>query len=68
MPESEAVELQTYTVPGEYQDELHSMLRSALEAEGHRVGRVTKGPGATLMVASARPPAPPGGGLELSGI
>lgn len=50
--ESEAVELQTYTVPPEYKNELHSMLRSALEAEGNRVGRVTKGPGGTLLVVA----------------
>jgi hypothetical protein len=52
VPESEAVELQTYAVPQEYQDELHSMLRSALEAESVHVGRVTKGPGGTLLVVA----------------
>jgi len=51
----EPVELRTYTVPPQQQEEIRSMLRSALESEGHRVGRVTAGPsGALLVVAPPR--------------
>lgn len=48
----EAVELKTYDVPEEYKDDLRSMLRSALESEGNTVGRVSSGPGGTLLVVA----------------
>lgn len=46
------VELQTYTVPEQYKEELRLMLQSALGGDDKRIGRVTKGPGGTLLVVA----------------
>ena len=48
----EPVELRTYSVPLQQQEEIRRMLRSALESEGNRVGRVTAGPSGTLLVVA----------------
>ena len=47
---SEPVELRTYSVPPAQQEEIRRMLRSALDSESQRVGRVTAGPSGTLLV------------------
>ena len=45
-------ELRTYQVPADYQDDLRDMLRSALGTGDTRLGRVTNGPGGTLLVVA----------------
>ena len=49
---AEPVVLQTYDVPPEYRDELRTMLRSALGTDDNSIGRVTTGPGGTLLVVA----------------
>jgi len=49
----ELPELRTYQVPQEYQQDLRDMLQSALLGTGDaRIGRVTNGPGGTLLVVA----------------
>ncbi len=49
----ELPELRTYQVPQEYQQDLRDMLQSALLGTGDaRTGRVTNGPGGTLLVVA----------------
>jgi hypothetical protein len=49
---TEPVELRTYSVPAQQQEEIRRMLRSALESEGNRVGRVSAGPSGTVLVVA----------------
>lgn len=49
---AEPIELQTYKVPPDYQEEIKMMLRSALESDANRVGRVTAGPAGTILVVA----------------
>ena len=49
---TEPLELRTYEVPAQYRDDLRSMLRSALGTDEDRIGRVTSGPGGTLLVVA----------------
>ena len=51
---TEALELMSYEVPPEYQDDLRGMLQSALGTGDDRVGRVIDGPGGTLLVTLSR--------------
>ena len=46
------IELRSYEVPLEYQDDLRGMLQSALGSGDNRVGRVISGPGSTLLVTA----------------
>ena len=45
-------ELRTYQVPQEYQNDLRDMLQDALGSGDARIGRVTEGPGGTLLVVA----------------
>jgi len=49
---AEPAELRTYQVPPDYQDDLRGMLDSVLRVGDTRLGRVTKGPGGTLLVVA----------------
>ena len=49
---SEPVELRIHEVPAEVRDDLSSMLRSVLGSGETRLGRVTDGPGATIIVVA----------------
>ena len=49
---TEAIELMSYEVPPEYQDDLRGMLQSALGTGDDRLGRVINGPGGTLLVTA----------------
>ena len=44
--------LRTYQVPPDYQDDLRDMLQSVLVLGQTRLGRVTNGPGGTLLVVA----------------
>ena len=48
----EPAELRTYQVPQEYQNNLRDMLQDALGSGDARIGRVTEGPGGTLLVVA----------------
>ena len=48
----EPVVLRTYHVPPDYQDDLRGMLDTALRLGDTRLGRVTHGPGGTLLVVA----------------
>ena len=48
----EPAEMRTYQVPTEYQNDLRDMLQDALGRGDDRVGRVTEGPGGTLLVVA----------------
>ena len=49
---AEQAELRTYRVPPDYQDDLRVMLDSAMRVGDTRLGRVTSGPGGTLLVVA----------------
>ncbi|MCP3977819.1 MAG: hypothetical protein GY716_00620 [bacterium] len=49
---NEQVLLRTYEVPMEHRDALRNMLRSVLGSEENRIGRVSNGPGGTLLVVA----------------
>ena len=51
---AEQAELRTYRVPPDYQDDLRVMLDSAMRVGDTRLGRVTSGPGGTLLVVAPR--------------
>lgn len=51
----EVAELRTYTVPQGFENEIRSMLRSALGTEESRIGRVSVGPGGKLVVVAPAP-------------
>ena len=51
----EPAELRIYQVPQEYQQDLRDMLQSALGNGDTRIGRVTNGPGGTLLVVAPAP-------------
>ncbi len=48
----EPAEMRSYQVPQEYQNDLRDMLQDALGRGDDRVGRVTEGPGGTLLVVA----------------
>ena len=53
--EAEPIELRSYEVPQEHQENLRDMLHTVLGTQGNtetRVGRVFNGPGGTLLVAA----------------
>ena len=53
--EAEPIELRSYEVPQEHQENLRDMLHTVLGAQGNndaRIGRVFNGPGGTLLVAA----------------